>query len=1266
MNPSLLAALREVEKAIRADLLAQYYVDPELKARALDVLRAEEASQNSPADIDAWLVTFAGRAATIYVLKTLYVRVLEDQELLSPPRIRDGGTYPLFAELFPHLGEDAYLRVVIEDASRLLPELFIPTPVEIAQPSAASARLLWDLWQEPRESGVPFDFSDELDTRFIGDLYQDLDPEVRNRYALLQTPRFVESFILDHTLTPALETFPLEAFRILDPTCGSGHFLLGAFERLAYAWRCKLGNPADPSVRWEAATRALGSVSGCDLNEYASALSRFRLLLGVVRETGVTDTTLLRSLHFDVITCDTLIRWETLVEQRRLDGTLDADWVQTYGTTEERERNVRFFARDFHAVVGNPPYKSVTDKKKREVYKKAWPRSASGKYTLSAPMMERFFTLPVASGRSGVINSNNFAKRSFGRGVVTKVLPDVQLDLVVDTSGAYLPGHGTPTVMIFTTRIRPAPNHSVPVVAGKRGEPSEPADPEKGLVWSAIVEHIDEPGYEDRFIAVSSFMQRVLCMHPWSLGSDAVTRIKEMLDSYPRVRDLGAEAGPAVIIIEDDAFFRCYSRGLPLRRVVVGEDVRDWRIADTGAYALSPYVEEQLVSEAEALDDLWPLRTALSNRPTFGGSTYKVVREPWWKFHQVTRGRSGLGNLRIVIGEQATNSHFVVDDSDAVFTQTAPVLTLREADEAKYRDVAAILNSSTLEFWFKQVCFRKGGDVVGSGRVPGEAWDVYYVRNGTNVVAAPIAASDRDRDRRTVVLEAISKALKQLAQNSPAEVISRYEGGSLDADLQTAAQQAAIAREQLVAGQEELDWMLYFQFGLIDVMPPLIQQDEPPTLELGHRPFEIVLSRRIDAGEETTTWYKRHEIERVSDLPAKYKEPYRNILEARIAAIERDEVLGILEQSVHKRRWQWPGWDEQVRDAAEAYIAKRLENVVRSAGPSHSLTVSEMTDILGVDPKVLAVSELLRAGGAVQLPDVISSVLDGNVVPDSPTRLFTASGLRKYLGKLTAGEPAACAPLASAEAADWKRIWRLQEREDRGDDVGELRPAPPFKKEDYAHRNGWQLRGKFNVPNERFIRYDDDVPVRYGWGGWSISERALASLHVLDRRDRLDDDAPATPTAESPARCALQFALWDKLDELRRTKDEQYPEVRENAELCRAVCPCPVLGAWQVGNASVRGRRRVVGANGSMPAAATIDRASGESAIDPAFLDALAAAVVLAGERGASASELATVAEGDETLLRRGIDALRARGAIVAIGRGRGTRYKASRQETLL
>ena len=74
-----------------------------------------------------------------------------------------------------------------------------------------ACRDLLTYWRETGEGGVLMHglASPTLDTRFLGDLYQDLSDLAKKKYALLQTPVFVEEFILDRTLTPPL---PSSAF----------------------------------------------------------------------------------------------------------------------------------------------------------------------------------------------------------------------------------------------------------------------------------------------------------------------------------------------------------------------------------------------------------------------------------------------------------------------------------------------------------------------------------------------------------------------------------------------------------------------------------------------------------------------------------------------------------------------------------------------------------------------------------------------------------------------------------------------------------------------------------------------------------------------------------------------------------------------------------------------------------------------------------------------------------------------------------------------
>ncbi len=154
--------------------------------------------------------------------------------------------------------------------------------------SAEAADALLGFWRRTGDDGaLVHDFTDpNLDTRFLGDLYQDLSEYAKKTFALLQTPVFVEELILDLTLE-------LEHLKLIDPTCGSGHFLLGAFARLDARWRQHAPN-LDARQRVQ---RALHAIHGVDLNPFAVAIARFRLTVAALQAAG--ETSLVGAPAFD-------------------------------------------------------------------------------------------------------------------------------------------------------------------------------------------------------------------------------------------------------------------------------------------------------------------------------------------------------------------------------------------------------------------------------------------------------------------------------------------------------------------------------------------------------------------------------------------------------------------------------------------------------------------------------------------------------------------------------------------------------------------------------------------------------------------------------------------------------------------------------------------------------------------------------------------------------------------------------------------------------
>jgi hypothetical protein len=116
----------------------------------------------------------------------------------------------------------------------------------------------------------------------------------------------------------------------------------------------------------------------------------------------------------------------------------------------------------YHVVVANPPYITVKDPEQNEYYRKRW-SACYRQFQLTVPFAQRIFDLArrpaedgLGAGYTGQITSNAFMKREFGTKLIEDFFLTVELNYVVDTSGAYIPGHGTPTVILIGRRATPS------------------------------------------------------------------------------------------------------------------------------------------------------------------------------------------------------------------------------------------------------------------------------------------------------------------------------------------------------------------------------------------------------------------------------------------------------------------------------------------------------------------------------------------------------------------------------------------------------------------------------------------------------------------------------------------------------------------------------------------------------------------------------------------------------------------------------------------
>ena len=488
-SSALLIDLRRLLRILEADLRAR--IDEQ--ALLSESLQAEwkhaQHAGRTGETYTEWLDEEITQAAVHWILGCVYLRFLEDNHYLERPYLAGPDQERLtlardqheqYFRAHPTESDREYLLSCFRDVAQLpgMRGLFDErhNPVFRIGLSGDGAMQLLDFWQKvnPDTGLLIHDFSDpESATRFLGDLYQDLSETARKHYALLQTPVFVEEFILDRTLTPTIDEFGYREVRLIDPTCGSGHFLLGAFQRLFDLWA--RNEPA--RNLGDLVQKALDGVYGVDLNPYAVAIARFRLLIAALKTSGVTRLKDAPAFRINLAAGDSLLHGRRF-NQLNLGGEAEnmarSGLAHAYQIEDLEEVN-RILSQQYHAVVGNPPYITVKDAVLNSAYRARY-ATCHMKYSLGVPFTERFFELAIsgignqAAGFVGMITTNSFMKREFGSKLIEVFLPRVDLTHVIDTAGAYIPGHGTPTVILLGRDRRPV-SDTVRTVMGIKGEP---------------------------------------------------------------------------------------------------------------------------------------------------------------------------------------------------------------------------------------------------------------------------------------------------------------------------------------------------------------------------------------------------------------------------------------------------------------------------------------------------------------------------------------------------------------------------------------------------------------------------------------------------------------------------------------------------------------------------------------------------------------------------------------------------------------------------
>ncbi len=256
----------------------------------------------------------------------------------------------------------------------------------------------------------------------------ELKPDFRKAHGVYYTPEYIVDYIVKNTVGKLLrELSPrkIKKLRILDPACGSGSFLIRAYEEMLNYYRkrkktkkksiegqkkldLKQGELEPHLTIYEKSEILRNHIFGVDIDEQAVELTKLSLMLKMLEgEYGlVPGRAVLPMLEGNIRCGNSLISGDTL-ELKKYFGD---NWYKVKPFNwNDAFRKIMVKEGGFDVVIGNPPYVSATTLSAEEkVYYKIVFESAKGRLDTYGLFTEKSIVLLKKNGYSSLIVPNKF------------------------------------------------------------------------------------------------------------------------------------------------------------------------------------------------------------------------------------------------------------------------------------------------------------------------------------------------------------------------------------------------------------------------------------------------------------------------------------------------------------------------------------------------------------------------------------------------------------------------------------------------------------------------------------------------------------------------------------------------------------------------------------------------------------------------------------------------------------------------------------------
>jgi fido (protein-threonine AMPylation protein) len=574
--------------------------------------------------------------------------------------------------------------------------------------------------QSPYEFSVlPIEILGQVYEQFLGKVIRltaghqakvEEKPEVKKAGGVYYTPAYIVEYIVKHTVGTLCEgktPKQIAKLTILDPACGSGSFLIGAYRYLLTYhrdWYVKDGPEKHrkelfqaASGEWRLTTQEkkrilLNNIYGVDIDSQAVEVTKLSLLLKVLE--GESDETLKRQLSFvheralpdlgQNIKCG-----NSLIGPDYFAGQLMPD--------DEEMRRVNPFdwqaefpeimkAGGFDVVIGNPPYVRQESLSVFKEYLAQHYEAYDGVADLYAYFMEKSVTLLREGGRFSFIVSSSFLRTTYGAALRRTLKKQAAVLRILDFGGLAVFENAKDTYVC------------IPLLAKTK----QPSRIEVSRIPSLDFASLDDSAIDHRF----TIPQERLTETAWSLKSDEEAAVfdKVMKAGKPLGECVngqicyGIKTGLNEAFIIDATTRKALiaadkSSAQLIKPLLGGEDIRRYIFNETGLWLIFTRRGVNITQYPAIREHLSKWKAQLAPKKS---SKDKVGRKPgsyaWYEIQDDVAYFQVFDGAKIIYPDIAKGPRFMLDGDGHYLANTAYCLGTDD------RYLLGILNSRL--FWF--------------------------------------------------------------------------------------------------------------------------------------------------------------------------------------------------------------------------------------------------------------------------------------------------------------------------------------------------------------------------------------------------------------------------------------------------------------------------------------------------------------------------------------------------------------------------------------